>query len=157
MIFQDHLRTWMTDSCLIVHYNFPGIFENFCQDLQTINFHVQLWGAACSIPTHSTSFILMKKTSFLLKVLSFCDQDISVSKLPLCPRFYALYTLIPILILFPFLLISADPGLNGIPVHSLLTDIQPYFHHLMYPLLCLGVKIPVSTALPLLPAFSLGQ
>lgn len=66
-VSQDCLRDLDHHSYLIGHHNFLGIFKNGCQDLQAINFHVQLQGAACSIPTHRASVTLMTKDSFLLK------------------------------------------------------------------------------------------
>lgn len=67
----------MTNSYLTGHYNFLGILENLCQDLGTVHFHGQIWGAAHFIPAHCTSLTLMKKTISLLRQLSFCDKDIS--------------------------------------------------------------------------------
>lgn len=61
------------------------------------------------------------------------------------------------LMLFHFSLTSAGPGLNFIPVHSLLTDLQPCSHHLKHSPLCLELGSPLGKALPFHLLFHLGS
>lgn len=144
------------NSYLIGHYNFLGILENLCQDLGTVHVNVQLWRAACFIPTHSTSFTLMKKTIFLLQELSFCDEDISFQATLLSLRRLFLYFDIKANIV-PFLI---DLCRSWVTFHSC-TQPANTPPALFPPLKVLspvpGVKSPLGTALPFHLLFHLGS
>lgn len=158
--FRTAKGTWMTNSYLIGHYNFLGILENLCQDLGTVHVYVHvrvhihvmsmLWRAACSIPTHSTSFTLLKKTIFLLQELSFCDEDVSFQATLLSLRRLFLYFDINSNIV-PFLI---DICRSWVKFHSCA---QP--PALLPPLkvLCLELESPLGTALPFPLLFHLGS
>lgn len=83
----------MTDSYLIGHYNFLGIFENLCQDLQTINFYVRLWGSSLFYPNTQYKLHLNEENLFSAQRIEgfFLTRTSLFLSCPRCPRLHFLY------------------------------------------------------------------